>query len=240
MSELDRTPLFARIADEIGRRIVAGAIQPGEKIPTQREIMDEWGVSMATAAKIAPTLRAMNLIETRHGIGSVAKSQHGTQQRLENAKNTGKIYPPGHKARIVKAEIVVADKTVAKELQLPTGNNAVVRRVRVTEALGVPVSTSTSYFDAHFATEAPELLREERIIGGTSGLIGKRYGMEPRSGREEVMIETATPEIAKLLGVGPGDPVLQTRCWIMDGDKVIEYAEGARKRGQSTAYEYKL
>jgi DNA-binding FadR family transcriptional regulator len=59
---------------EIGRRIAAdvssGRLLPGERLPTEQELMAKLGVSRTVIREAVATLRAEGLIATRQGIGS--------------------------------------------------------------------------------------------------------------------------------------------------------------------------
>ena len=62
---------YRRIVDEISGRIAAGALRPGDRIPSARQITREWGVAIATATKVLATLRQEGLVEPRPGVGTV-------------------------------------------------------------------------------------------------------------------------------------------------------------------------
>lgn len=51
-------------------RIRSGAIRPGEKLPTESEIVLEQGVSRTVVREAISKLQATGLVETRHGIGT--------------------------------------------------------------------------------------------------------------------------------------------------------------------------
>lgn len=240
MSDSKHAPQLADIINDITCKIVAGDIQSGAPIPTAEQITAQWGVDSGTASQVAPALRSAGLTADVPGIGAVALSQHGVQQRLRHAAATGTIYPPGHTARIVSCGITAAPDVVAAQLGLTGAVKEAICRVRVTEAFGTPVSTSTSWHDARYASHVPELLKPEPTGAGSIRLIRQRCRVRATHGREEARATAATAEIADLLGVQPGEPVLATRCWVIANDTVIEYAEGARRQDQSTMYEYAL
>jgi DNA-binding FadR family transcriptional regulator len=54
----------------IGARIRERSIKPGDKLPTEAEIMREWGVSRTVVREALSKLQAAGLVETRHGIGT--------------------------------------------------------------------------------------------------------------------------------------------------------------------------
>ncbi|WP_232668038.1 TetR/AcrR family transcriptional regulator C-terminal domain-containing protein [Pseudonocardia sp. TRM90224] len=62
---------FRRIAADIAARIATGQLRPGHRVPSTRQVMREWGVANATAAKALAQLRAEGLVESRPGSATV-------------------------------------------------------------------------------------------------------------------------------------------------------------------------
>ncbi|MBZ4324459.1 GntR family transcriptional regulator, partial [Streptomyces huiliensis] len=60
-----------RIVTEIRRRIEAGELAPGDRVPSTREITRQWGVAMATATKVLTELRHEGLVRAVPGVGTV-------------------------------------------------------------------------------------------------------------------------------------------------------------------------
>jgi len=64
-------PPYVRIVNEIRRRIVAGELRVGDRVPSTRQITGDWGVAMATATKVLTALRQEGLVRAVPGIGTV-------------------------------------------------------------------------------------------------------------------------------------------------------------------------
>src|ERR1700759_1496048 len=64
-------PPYARIAAELRDQIERGELQPGQRVPSTREITGRWGVAMATATKVLATLRQDGLVHPVPGGGTV-------------------------------------------------------------------------------------------------------------------------------------------------------------------------
>lgn len=62
--------LATELVEGIGARIRARNLKPGDKLPTEAEIMREWGVSRTVVREALSKLQAGGLVETRHGIGT--------------------------------------------------------------------------------------------------------------------------------------------------------------------------
>jgi len=133
-------PPYARIASEIQRRIEAGELRPGDRVPSTRQITQRWGVAIATATKALTTLRQQGLVEAAPGRGTVVAAslprQPATAGRparsAENNSGThvsagpAEVSTRGHivrtAARIADAEglTAVTMRRVATELDVAT------------------------------------------------------------------------------------------------------------------------
>ncbi|WP_246148376.1 TetR/AcrR family transcriptional regulator C-terminal domain-containing protein [Nonomuraea turkmeniaca] len=89
---------YLRIVDEIRRRIVAGELTAGDRVPSTRQIVREWGVAMATASKVLGRLQEEGLTRAVPGVGTVVA---GPERQ-----------PPAEdltRQRIVRAAVEIAD-----------------------------------------------------------------------------------------------------------------------------------
>ena len=58
------------LVEALGERIRDGRLATGDKLPTESEIMAEFGVSRTVVREAISKLQASGLVETRHGIGT--------------------------------------------------------------------------------------------------------------------------------------------------------------------------
>src|SRR6266545_587944 len=61
---------YAHVADELRAAIAGGRLRPGARLPSERALAEEFGVSRATIVSAFHLLRGEGLIETRRGAGS--------------------------------------------------------------------------------------------------------------------------------------------------------------------------
>lgn len=66
----------------ICERIRSGELQPGDRVPTVHELMQEFGMSNTVAQKVHKALREAGLVETEPGTGSYVLP--GAAERLES------------------------------------------------------------------------------------------------------------------------------------------------------------
>lgn len=62
--------LVSEIVESLAASIRKGHLQPGEKLPTETEIMARFDVSRTVVREALSKLQASSLVETRHGIGT--------------------------------------------------------------------------------------------------------------------------------------------------------------------------
>src|SRR5215831_17941989 len=103
------TPRYQQIVAELRRRIEAGALAPGARVPSTRAIVDEWGVAMATATKVLTELRHLGLVRAVPGVGTVVEGgrrppRPAPPRRRQPAPERGLTSD-----RIVAAAIAIAD-----------------------------------------------------------------------------------------------------------------------------------
>ena len=78
--------LAHELVEGLGGDIRGGKLKPGDKLPTDSEIMQAWGVSRTVVREALSRLQAGRLVETRHGIGTFV---------LEPAPSAGFGFEPG-------------------------------------------------------------------------------------------------------------------------------------------------
>ncbi|MCH7780701.1 MAG: GntR family transcriptional regulator [Acidobacteria bacterium] len=78
MIEIDPTspvPLYLQIADQMRRLIAMGALKPGDKAPTVRELAVTTRVNRNTAARAIQHLEAEGVVRTRVGQGTFVENR---------------------------------------------------------------------------------------------------------------------------------------------------------------------
>ncbi|MFD9813944.1 GntR family transcriptional regulator [Streptomyces sp. NPDC059080] len=62
--------LYVAVADHVAARIAAGDLKPGVRLPSERDLAAEYGVSYVTMRRATEVLRERALIVTVHGRGT--------------------------------------------------------------------------------------------------------------------------------------------------------------------------
>lgn len=105
-------PPYLQIVAEIRRRITAGELRPGDRVPSTRQIIREWGVAMATATKVLTTLRQQGVVRTAPGIGTVVANLDPSPPSSSRTARHRRSREPEQELttkRIVRTAIEIAD-----------------------------------------------------------------------------------------------------------------------------------
>jgi len=80
-----RTPYYWQIADQIKRMIIAGELADGSILPSERKLADILKVHRNTVIKAYATLKDMQLVESKQGVGYVVF--YGTEEEQNAVPN---------------------------------------------------------------------------------------------------------------------------------------------------------
>ncbi|GAB3478708.1 GntR family transcriptional regulator [Amycolatopsis cihanbeyliensis] len=128
---VDRTsgvPAFRQVAADLRERIAAGQYTPGSRLPSERELVDTYGVSRPTIRDAVNMLRAEGIVTAEHGRGAF----------MADAAARG--WTPSSS---VKIRFEPADDRVAECLGIQAGDE-VTARDRVMRANGLVVQLAAS------------------------------------------------------------------------------------------------
>ncbi|MFC0530773.1 TetR/AcrR family transcriptional regulator C-terminal domain-containing protein [Phytohabitans kaempferiae] len=124
MSTSTGEPPYRRIAAEIRRRIAAGELRPGDRVPSTRRITQEFDVALATATKALATLRQEGVVEAVPRIGTIVARSAAPPAPPARRPTGGELTAEG----VVRTAIRIGDAE---------GLDAVTVR-RVAAELGIP------------------------------------------------------------------------------------------------------
>lgn len=111
MTDLAQPP-FQRIAAELRRRIEAGELRPGDRLPSTRALAAEHGVALATAAHALTELRQAGVIRSQSRVGSIVAPPARSRREPPETELT--------RERIVRTAVELADAEGLESLSMRT------------------------------------------------------------------------------------------------------------------------
>ena len=75
-----RAPIYAQIVEQVQHLLASEQLQPGDQLPTMRELAAQLGVNFNTVARAYHILDEDGLISTQHGRGTYILDQPDEQE----------------------------------------------------------------------------------------------------------------------------------------------------------------
>jgi GntR family transcriptional regulator len=217
---------YQAIADHYRRLIANRVIVDGQKLPSVRQMAEEWGVATKTAQRALTTLRMEGWATPVTGLGYAAAFRPDQVATLRVAVNgsrqRGEQYSSDDEVVILSAGMEATGGQDADVLGIEAGRPAVLRRGLVRRA-GRVIRMSYSWFPPELADLVPELLEITSTPPGSVARIEAATGRSTEITADHFSVDTTTLTLAKEFGVPQGEPVLVRTTIRHDGEGVIEY-----------------
>lgn len=220
-------PLYRQIKTLLTKRLQAGEWKPGEPIPSETELAARYRVSQGTVRKAIDELAANNLLVRRQGRGTFVAShlEVRTQFRflrlrpddLPQADLSGEPSSSMPGERSVQGQVLRSQVTecrrlrgpaeIARVLQLRAGEPLVQVR-RVLDLEGEPTVLDEIWLPgARFRGLTAERLAT--YSGPLYALLEAEFGVRMIRAEERIKAVAAPAEVAAVLHVKPGTPLLR-------------------------------
>ncbi len=205
----------SRIYDHFVNGITSGALSPGDRLPTEKQISEKFDVSRTTVQGVMSRLVHEGLVERFQ--------RRGTFVRAPDVRNDVRVDLDIHNIQSFESEIAVAgknvayklvelsrspcDERIAAHLGIEAGRE-VTSLYRTRFISGKCIGSERRFFSPHVALEF-ELSALDRE--GVHMIIERDMGIVIGRIDAALLAQTATDEDAQVMGVDPGAPLL-VRC----------------------------
>ncbi len=197
--------LFLVLHDEIDR----GIIGPGEALPTEQTLCDQFGVSRITVRRALADLAERGYIERRRGVGSFVR-RHGPADESDRL-GPGSSYLQGLRQTQFETEVDVIELGVRRppriiaEMLETSGELLEILRVRRQRRTGEPLMVT----DAWLPADLVDVLTEPALRQGPLYELLANVGAVADRVRHEITAEIAGPRNARLLDTAIGAALLR-------------------------------
>src|SRR5438105_1215149 len=128
-----RTPHYLRIYRDLRDKIGRGSIAPGERLPTQRDLAANFGVTVMTVRQALQLLEQEELVTMKHGLGTFVAPQR-LRYAMGNLRSLAQeVAAQGLelRTRVLNRSLVEPHPRVAEQLRLEAGEPAyLIERLR--------------------------------------------------------------------------------------------------------------
>ena len=122
--------LYEQIVQQIEQSIVEGRLNPGDQLPTERELAQQFGVSRTAVREAVKTLTEKGLVESFSGRGTFVTTRRSQSSRksLDAFFESSDLEAPGNLVElreIIEPEVTILAATRIEEQQLAMMREAV-------------------------------------------------------------------------------------------------------------------
>lgn len=203
-SPSSRLAPYAQVKQYLKQRLATGDWPPGQLMPSEAELVTQFGVSRMTVNRALRELQAEGLVDRVQGVGTFAAALHKVSSTLTLRDLHEEIAERGHRhdAQVVTQEQVAAPEALAAQLGVTPGS-PVFHTLIVHRENGVPLQCEDRYVNpacapGYLAQDFSRTTPTHYLFQATA-LWRAQYAIE--AGR-------ATAEEARLLAIAADEPCL--------------------------------
>lgn len=209
-TSIDRTspvPFYFQLKKALEDQIVSGRWRVGERLPSEPAICTHFRISRTTVRQALAELESEGLVRKEKGRGTFISEPRSSSWLLQSshgfydeAVRGGRIVT----SKVLRAEIEVLPQWAADALRLASGSvGMTIERVRWID------DRLVMYVINHLPPELAETVLEADLeTGSLYTALEDRNGLSVFGGRRVVEAVRAEDELAPLLEVQPGTPLL--------------------------------
>jgi len=206
ITRASKLPLHHQLYDLLRGKIRSGEWVEGQMIPTEPELINQYGVSRIVIRQVLNRLVNEGLIFRQQGRGSFVaerRLEEGLSRIIsftEDMRQRG-LTP---KTRILFKGLVPATKDISEHLRIQAGDElACLERLRL--ANDEPMSIEEAYLVHHYF---PGVLNEDYAIVPLRQALQQKYGVRIIRAHQVIRAVQATAEMARLLTTQSKSPLL--------------------------------
>lgn len=207
---------YKKIKNQIITDIVKGNLKPGDRIPAESKLCEDYSVSRITASRAVNDLVAQGYLVRRRGSGSFVAGGP-LQEGVANLKGFSERFRGrGLTTKVIDIKMMPAPQNVVDHFSLPDGTQMIrLKRLRLVD--GKPLCLSISYL---MPDVFDWVLKEDLENGSLFALLENKYGCRLGGATQSVLVgyPKCKKDYAHLM-VGEGSPclLLIMYCYLADG-----------------------
>lgn len=219
-------PLYQQLQATLRAQIESGRFGTHERLPSERELSQQFGVSRMTVRQALDALSQQGLIYGKVGKGTFISEPKIDQQLVTLTGFSEEMQRRGQatSSRVVKLIELAATKDIANALQIET-KTRVFNLVRVRLANGAPLALENGFLPAHLC---PDLAAHDFSRESLYDVLRNQYGWHLVRAHQTVEARLANDEEIELLELKRPAPILAfERVTMVEQGFPIEYVRSA-------------
>lgn len=214
-------PLYAEVKRKIVDKIRSGEWEPDSRVPSENELVAQWGISKMTANRALRELANEGQLVRRKGVGSFVATLKGRSDLVEVRNIADEITGRRHayEATLVLLAGEQASPEIADQLRVPISER-VFHSLIVHHENGVPVQLEDRFVNA---AAVPDYLQQDFTHWTPNAYLS---AIAPLSGSEHI-VEAVLPQLweCRLLVIQKTEPCLLVRRRTASAGTVVSVAK---------------
>ena len=232
-------PYYIQLIEALRKRIKDKGLKPGDKLPSEPDMCDMYGVSRTVVRQALRELELQGLVTRRKGKGTFVAQPKIHESLVQSLTGFYQdMVERGHisTTKVLQFDIIPAPSKVAQYLEIEPGTEVYsIERLRYVE--NEPILLVTTYIPCK---SVPGLTNHNLETQSLYELLENTYGLKLARGRRAVEAVSANRREAKLLQISRGDPlILLDSVTYLDNGVPIEYYHAVH-RGDRSRFEVEL
>lgn len=220
-------PLYQQIEQSIKEIIAGFDYEPGDKIPSERELSEQLNVSRMTLRRAIESLIAQGFLERRSTSGTFVKSPNllrplsptFVQSLSRQVAGIGETAG----SKLLLFENLRAPRNISQYLNVRLGSQLfMIKRLRLINDTPFCIETSYLPCDLFPGLTANDILELKSLYE----FLEKNYSITPVRSEDRLKIAFATKEEAGLLLISEGDAILYFRSLVFNSmNRAFEFVK---------------
>lgn len=230
-------PLYSVIASRAEGLIASGQWQEGDRLPPERQLCQEFGVSRATLRQALGELQERGLITRHQGRGTFVSRPRAQLPIVGVFSIRDAMEQNGMRmtTRVLRVETIEASRQLASDLACLPGDPVIyIERLRIGD--GEPMVLDTAHLRAELFPDLEKVDFEHRSL---YAVLEDDYGRTVAEAQETLEPVILTPRECQLLEVPQHTTALLTRRVTTDASGVVVALGHVLLRGDRSRYLYK-
>ena len=219
-------PLYLQLKEILQSKIESSELKPHARLPSERELAEEFGISRMTVRQTLSELAHQGLVYAIVGKGTYVAEPKIDQNLQLLTSFTEDMRNRGLRAssRLLRADLIPASPKLADILHIQH-RAEVVKLERLRLADNIPLCLETPHLPHHLC---PDILQHDLESRSLYAILRNEYGLKLGEASQTIEAALANEREIELLHLHAPSPVLLIeRKTLLDGGHVIEYVKSA-------------
>lgn len=216
--------LYFQLKEILNKKILDNVWLHGEKLPTELELCEQYGVSRITVRRALTELEREGLIVRKQGLGTFVSMPRIEQNLASFYSFSEEFKKRGYKPRnkVTKFSVEPADAMIQKIFGIGE-KQQVYAFTRLRLASDIPVAIESTYLPLHLFPGLKKSALEELPL---YQIMNERFGVIASTAQESFGAISLGKTEAAIFGLNKGDPALDLERLAYRGSECVEYTRG--------------